>query len=505
MSGTNPEGRRAADRGDGTFLNPILAGDHPDPSVLKDGDDYYLTYSSFDASPGLVIHHSRDLVNWTPIASALPRPPAIVFAVDIAKHGDRYFIYIPFIPAPWAPDFGDQPRIAVIHAPTMAGPWSDPIDLGIPWAIDPGHVVGEDGSRYLFLNGIRRVRLTDDGLATDGPVEQVYDGWRYPDDWVTEAYALEGPKLLWHDGWCYLVSAVGGTAGPATGHMVTVARSRSVDGQWEDDPANPIARTTSDAEAWWSRGHATIVEGPDGGWWMVSHGYENGYRTLGRQALLEPVEWTEDGWLIATGGDLSTPIPKPLPDLPATTAPALSDDFSGDALGLGWSFHSAAPTESDRVALAGGVLRLAASGTGPADSSPLVVLAGDHAYEVTVTLTLPGDGCTAGLLLFFNHALFLGMGFDGTAMVTYGGGHPGHWREPVPVTDTLHLRIVNDRHIVTMFHSPDGVEWTRHGLRSEASGYHANTAADLQSLRPALYAAGSGVAGFSDFRYRAMP
>ena len=55
------EGQRKADLGDGTFLNPIVPGDHADPSILKDGDDYYMTFSSFDAYPGVVIWHSRDL------------------------------------------------------------------------------------------------------------------------------------------------------------------------------------------------------------------------------------------------------------------------------------------------------------------------------------------------------------------------------------------------------------------------------------------------------------
>ncbi len=71
--GAGLEHQRQADRGDGTFLNPVLAGDHPDPSVLKDGDDYYLTLSSFDAYPGLPIWHSRDLVNWQPLGHAVTR------------------------------------------------------------------------------------------------------------------------------------------------------------------------------------------------------------------------------------------------------------------------------------------------------------------------------------------------------------------------------------------------------------------------------------------------
>ena len=92
-----------------------------------------------------------------------------------------------------------------------------------------------------------------------------------------------------------MITAVGGTAGPPTGHMVIAARSRSIHGPWEHCPHNPIVRTPSADEPWWSRGHASLVEGPAGDWWMVYHAYENGYRTLGRQTLLEPMEWTADG------------------------------------------------------------------------------------------------------------------------------------------------------------------------------------------------------------------
>ena len=307
------EGQRIADRGDGTYFNPVLAGDYPDPSVLKDGDDYYMTHSSFDSAPGLLIWHSRDLVNWRPLGPALQKPLGTVFAVDIAKHDGRYFIYIPFMKAPWSPPLASFATIFVIHAPSMAGPWSDPIDLKIGGLIDPGHVVGEDGRRYLFFNDGKRVALTDDGLAATGPVETAYTAWHYPDDWITEAFSPEGPKLFRRGDYFYLVNAVGGTSGPATGHMIVAARSRSIHGPWENCPHNPIQRTTSPREMWWSRGHATCVEGPGGAWYMVYHGYENGYQTLGRQTLMEPITWSEDGWFEAAGGDLSAPLPAPVP------------------------------------------------------------------------------------------------------------------------------------------------------------------------------------------------
>src|SRR5438128_2110509 len=159
----------------------------------------------------------------------------------------------------------------------IAGPWSDPIDLELPDHIDPCHAVAEDGSRWLFLSGGDRIRLSDDGLSTVGQVEHVYDPWHYPDYWEVEGFSPEGPKIHRHGGWYYMITAVGGTAGPPTGHMVIAARSRSLHGPWENCPANPLVRTTSADQKWWSRGHASLVEGPDGSWWAVYHGYENGF------------------------------------------------------------------------------------------------------------------------------------------------------------------------------------------------------------------------------------
>ncbi len=200
--GIGIEGQRKADLGDGLFLNPIIPGDHPDPTILKDGDDYYLTCSSFFSYPGLIIWHSTDLVNWAPIGPALFKPLGTIWAVDLC----RYFIYIPAAPdsKPWS--------IYAIWADDIRGPWSDPVDLNIHDCIDPGHVVGEDGRRYLFVNGVRRIRLSDDGLTADGELEPAYSPWHYPDDWITENFAPEGPKLLRHGDYFYLITAVGGTA-----------------------------------------------------------------------------------------------------------------------------------------------------------------------------------------------------------------------------------------------------------------------------------------------------
>ena len=138
------EGQRRADLGNGLYINPIMAGDHPDPSILKDGEDYFMTFSSFDAYPGLVIWHSRDLVNWQPLTAALTTNIGSVWAPELCKHEGRYYLYIP------AKEPGNN-SCYVIWADAIEGPWSEPIDLKLPKHIDPGHAVGEDGTRWLFL------------------------------------------------------------------------------------------------------------------------------------------------------------------------------------------------------------------------------------------------------------------------------------------------------------------------------------------------------------------
>ena len=160
---------------------------------MREGKDYYMTHSAFDYQPGLTVWHSRDLVNWEPISYALKTYLGSVWAPDICKYKDRYYIYF---------TVASRPRSNyVVWAKSPYGPWSDPINLQVQ-NIDPCHVVGEDGSRWLFMSGGKRVKLRDDGLSiVPGTEEVVYKGWPIPEDWITEGMALEGPKLRKIGGW----------------------------------------------------------------------------------------------------------------------------------------------------------------------------------------------------------------------------------------------------------------------------------------------------------------
>lgn len=415
------------------------------------------------------------------------------------RHAGRYFIYIPA-----APD-GNAWSIYVIWSDHIGGPWSDPIDLKIRDCIDPGHIVGEDGRRYLFVNGVRRIRLRDDGLATDGPVEAAYQPWRYPDDWIVENFAPEGPKLLRHGEWFYLITAVGGTAGPPTGHMVIAARSRSIDGPWEHCPHNPLVRTTGAHEPWLSRGHATLVEGAAGDWWMIYHGYENGFRTLGRQTLLEPIAWTADGWFRATGGDLSLPMQKPRGGEAGPSGQALSDDFSKNRFGVQWSFHDPAPGDLARARFIEGGLEIQARGASPVDSAPLTCGVGDRSYEAQVTLDLLG-AAEGGLLLFYNKKAFVGLGATSKTIKTFQYADDQTWNRIAHAASTIRLRITNNEHVITFHYSYDeGKTWARHPTRMEVSGIHHNVFGEFLSLKIGIYAAGTGTVRVRDFGYRALP
>ena len=490
------EGQRIADLGNGTFLNPVFSGDRPDPTILKDGDDYWMTFSSFDSYPGIVVWHSRDLVNWDPVGPALTTPVGSVWACDIAKHGGRFFIYFPARTRERRSNY-------VVHAPSMRGPWSEPIDLKLPAHIDPGHIVGEDGKRYLFLSGGDRVRLTEDGLATDGAVEHVYDPWRYPDDWVVESFSPEGPKVLRHGNYFYMITAVGGTAGPPTGHMVIAARAKSINGPWENCPRNPLVRTTDAREKWWSRGHASLVEGPGGDWWSVYHGYENGYWTLGRQTLLDRIEWTEDGWPRFTGKDLSSPMKKPAKSLGQAHHIALSDDFSKDKFGIQWAFYDPGANERARVAYENGALVVAGKGDSPANCSPITCITGDQAYVCEVEIEVEG-AATGGVVLFYNRRMYCGLGFNERGLVRHRTAIDTNPRKRPDIGRRMFIRFENNRHIVTFHTSPDGRAWTKFDVQMEVSGYHHNTAYDFLSLRPGLYAAGVGKVRFRNFKYRAI-
>ena len=469
------------------FTNPLFAGEYADPTILRVGADFYITHTPCAHAPALLIWHSRDLVNWTPIAHALKKTYGTVYAADLAEHQGRYFIYFPL-----------DGHLSVVHAGHPSGPWSEPIDLKVS-GIDPGHVVGPDGTRYLHFDRGRAVELGADGLSIVGQPRTVYEPWVFPREWKTEGTWLEGPKLTRRGDFYYLVSAEGGTAGPPTSHMVVVARSRSPLGPWENSPHNPLIHTYSADEEWWSVGHGTLFSTPDDRWFLVYHGYRKDFRTLGRQTLLEPVEWTGDGWPLAPlGARRAEPMPSPL-GVEVRPMIGLSDDFKEPVLRATWSAWQ--ETDMGRFRVGNGELTMEAAGSSFAESSPLMASARDESYEIQV-IAAPVSGAAAAFGLMYKP--------DAAVFVEFGGSHLRVCeRKNILVSrdwsaGAAHLKITNRRNRVELSASEDGDHWQSMVADIDVSGFNHNELGGYQCLRPALGVSGKGSVRFVDFRYRKL-
>lgn len=486
QASTQNRGKETKDVNQQTFENPVLGGDYPDPSVIRVGSDFYMTHSSFEYYPGLLIWHSTDLVNWTRVGHALNYDLGSVWAPDLVYYQQLYYIYFPAGGTNW-----------VVWATTPEGPWSTPIDLKLSGFIDPGHAVDAEGTRYLFLSKGYAVKLNADGLSTNGEPQLIYDGWEFPKSWSTECFCLESPKVTVKDGYFYLTVAEGGTAGPATSHMVVSARSKNPFGPYENSPYNPIIHTENRNEKWWSQGHGTLVDDIEGNWWIMYHGYEKNFHSLGRQCLMLPVEWTSDGWFKIPDGINSSQLIKVPAGKEMKKEIGLSDDFSSDELALQWQFLK--NYQPNRIQLADSALYLTATGNSFGESSPLLVNASDRNYEVMVEFTIDKN-TTAGLCLYYNEIANMRIAINAENCAVYIQKNR-KISEANVIGNHGFLRILNDDNEISFYLSPDGNNWNRIERSLDATGYNHNVFGEFLSLRAGIFAFGDGQVKFDNFIY----
>jgi xylan 1,4-beta-xylosidase len=479
---------QANSKGEAYYMNPIFSGDNPDPSILRDGDDYYIVHSSFEYYPGLLIWQSKDLINWTPVKNALTKYVGSVWAPDLVKYKNKYYIYFPANNTNY-----------VVTADSINGKWSDPVDLKVR-NIDPGHIVDENGKRYLFFNDGGFVPLSDDGLSVTGELKDSYKGWPIPSEWSIECFCLEAPKLVKHGNYYYLTVAEGGTAGPATGHMVISARSKSLFGPWENSPYNPIIRTTNSSEKWWSKGHATLFEDAKGKWWMVYHAYEKEFYNMGRQTSLVPVEWTKDGWYkIPDSITADQPIKKP--KLIASNSNfTLNDKFDGNELKPQWKFYK--EYDTSRFHFIDNSLSIKAKGNSVGNTSPLLCNPSDHSYTAEVEMVIE-DNATGGIVLFYNNTTYSGILADRESILANILGWQSVTEKNV-IKNHVFLRLKNINNTVDMYYSTDGNKWNKIERSFEISGFHHNAFGGFQAVRIGLCSIGEGTVKFKNFKYKSI-
>jgi alpha-N-arabinofuranosidase len=348
-----------------SYRNPIIAGFYPDPSVIRVGDDFYLTTSTFGYFPGLPIFHSRDLVNWEQIGNAIDRPDQMpygpreeisrgLFAATLAHHQDTFYITNTCFYCP-----GHGIGNFVITARDPAGPWSDPVWLPFD-GIDPSLFFDDDGTAWMVHNampkgepryeGHRAIWLQRFDTATQSMVGERYqlvDSGVHPD---TNPEHVEGPHLFRRGDWYYLIAAEGGTGEQ---HAQMVWRSRTMTGPYEAWMGNPTLTQRdldpSRPDPITSTGHAQFVELQDGSWWTVflaTRPYRGNQYNLGRETFLLPLEWQDD-WPVVLPRGAHVPAITQRPTLPAapvskptTGSFAWEERFTAARLPMQWlSIH----------------------------------------------------------------------------------------------------------------------------------------------------------------------
>ena len=328
-----------------TFANPVISGFHPDPSVCRVDDTFYLVTSSFEYFPGIPLFQSEDLVTWEKIGHILTRESQLdlraarasqgIFAPTIRWHDGVFFVTTTNVSG------GGH---FIVHATDPRGPWSDPVWIEQD-GIDPS-LFFEDGIAYFqstvepepdgehlpdpgFVRGIQQCIVDPFSGAKMSPSRFLWagSGGRFP----------EAPHLFRRGDYYYLLAAEGGTE---AGHMVTIARAVSPWGPFESHPANPILSHRSLATPIQSTGHADFIELKDGSWWSVLLATRpfKGWHHIGRETFLAPVSWDDDGWpTIGESGTVLTEHVRPSLPPAEATAPSVRDDFEDLELGLEWT------------------------------------------------------------------------------------------------------------------------------------------------------------------------
>lgn len=329
-----------ADKGDGTYQNPILHADYSDPDAIRVGDDYYLTASSFNDVPGLPILHSKDLVNWTIIGHVFNQQPPYqrfnsvqhgggVWAPSIRFHQEEFYIYYP------DPDEG----IYMVKSKKITGPWSTPllVKKAKGW-IDPCPFWDEDGNAYL-INGLAGSRsgmkstLVLNRMSADGTT-LLDDGVMVFDGHVNHP-TIEGPKLYKKNGYYYILAPAGGVG---KGWQLAL-RSRNIYGPYEEKIVLEQGTSTINGPhqgAW--------VETQTGESWFIHFQDKDAY---GRIVHLQPVTW-KNGWPMmgvdVDGNGIGEPVmsfkkPNVGKKFPVAT-PQESDEFNDNQLGLQWQWDA---------------------------------------------------------------------------------------------------------------------------------------------------------------------
>ena len=359
-----------------SIQNPILRGFHPDPSIIRVGEDYYIATSTFEWWPGVRLHHSRDLKNWEQIEYPLSRLSQLdlrgvgasqgIWAPCLTYDQGTFYLVYTVVRSFYCNMYDTENYL--VTSDNIHGPWSEPVALN-NFGFDPSLFHDEDGRKYMvsmvtdhrvpkkYAGRLVLQEYDPEKKAMTGPVRDIYRG---------EKIFLEGPHIYKRQGWYCLFAADTGTG---EGHGQSVLRSRDIWGpyemlkenhgeQREENEAFSILTSRHHEDILLQKsGHGDLVETPGGEWYMVhlcgrafadrnpadAGRFPNSRRyMMGRETAIQKILWREDGWPVLEAGGTTpqneVPVPKEVSEevlcRKAAAFPLVRDDFEEKALSL---------------------------------------------------------------------------------------------------------------------------------------------------------------------------
>ncbi len=463
------------------LANPIVPGDHPDPTIIQVDGVFWASATSGEWSPQFPLYKSDDLTSWIPAGSIFPEQPTWAegsFWAPELVHDEATGRFVAWYVARKR---GGPLCIAVATADSAAGPYTDhgPLIGEHDGSIDPCFARDEHGAPHLIWkedgNSIQQSTpiwcqpLSDDLLTLQGTKTQLITN-----DQPWEEGVVEGPYILRRDGFFYLFYAGNACCGRECKYAEGVARSLRLLGPWEKNPANPIIGSNDN---WRCPGHGTAVrtqgtkDNPAQDY-LLYHAYPAGGTIyVGREALLDQITWAK-GWPVVNAGKG--------PRDPAPAKPLdFVDSFRTRELGVAWQWP--VNTRPD-VTTGTGELHLripqqSPLAAGPVESAMVAVPRPVAAqYQATVRLALgpADDALWAGLAIVGDPFNTVGLGVRGGNLVLWarrGNWQSELWRTAVPAVEHISLRSTSSgtEHHLQFAYSSDGQTWLNAGETYDAT------------------------------------
>jgi xylan 1,4-beta-xylosidase len=446
-----------------TYVNPVLPGDHPDPTLLKVGDDFYHCGSSFHFNPFMPIYHSKDLVHWEVIGRVLP-PSKAAWVSDRPSTGTWQGAITYFYGSYWIYFSSNGQWFCKADSP--AGQWSDPVQVKTnpktgPLGYDNSIFVDDNGKPYMVTKNGQKVNrlqaLGRDGQLTDSVINLDWINAKLQYSWA------EGPVMCKRNGY-YFYFPAGDVSG---GQYALRTKELTADStKWER--LGNFFKPVTDPDVGYRRPNhmAAPVQLADGTWWTIAQSYEkyNGddWSGLGRQTSLFQVIWEGDRpWGVAP---TTQPVVKPnLPKSGILWRSVQSDNFEDNILGACWHFLTKKAAASYSLKDRKGWIRL----TPDNDRIHLMQKETDHYYTALtkVDFNAADTSSKAGIYLTSGNQkviVRLYSGFNNGKKIFFDLDTASR-TIPNSFGNIVWLKLERNEHILTGYCSADGNNWVSLG------------------------------------------